>query len=145
MSSPEPARQWIAPHALAFDGTRWHARAWCHRASRFRDFVLTRIQDTHGNRPSGIDTRADEDWNTFVIVEIDPDPDLTLSQRDAVVTDFGMEHGKLRKTIRRALVPYFVRHLRIDIPKNGQPIVWANREQFEEADTKSVMKNEQIH
>jgi len=27
MSRPEPDRPWIAPHALAFDGFRWHVRA----------------------------------------------------------------------------------------------------------------------
>ena len=34
----------IAPHALAFDGHRWHARAWCCEREEFRDFVLTRIK-----------------------------------------------------------------------------------------------------
>ena len=34
----------IAPHAIAFDGHRWHARAWCCDRQEFRDFVLTRIE-----------------------------------------------------------------------------------------------------
>ena len=29
MSRPEPSARWIEPHALAFDGFRWHARAFC--------------------------------------------------------------------------------------------------------------------
>src|SRR4029453_5907306 len=33
----------IAPHALAFDGHRWHVRAWCLDRQEFRDFVLTRM------------------------------------------------------------------------------------------------------
>ncbi len=127
MRNPGPTRQWIAPHSLAFDGTRWHARAWCHGSSRFRDFVLTRFDQIHGRRTGSVNPHDDTDWQTFVVIEIEPSPNLTISQRDSVVTDFGMQNGRLSKTIRRALVSYFVRHLRIDQPHEAQPIVWANR------------------
>ena len=133
MRSPNPTRQWIAPHSLAYDGTRWHARAWCHGSSRFRDFVLTRCQQVHGQRPAPEELRPDEEWNTFAVIEIEPSPELTTSQRDSVITDFGMVNGKLSKSIRRALVPYFVRHLRIDGTDLSQPIVWTNRDQFGDA------------
>lgn len=132
MRSPDPTRQWIAPHSLAFDGTRWHARAWCHRSSRFRDFVLTRFQEIHGRRAASVNLQDDVEWHTFVVIEIEPNPNLTISQRESVITDFGMVDGRLSKTIRRALVSYFVQHLRIDEAQEAQPIVWANRSQFEE-------------
>jgi hypothetical protein len=132
MRSPDPTRQWIAPHSLAFDGSRWHARAWCHRSSRFRDFVLTRFQQIHGRRPSTVNPEEDADWQNFVVIEIEPNPSLTPSQRKSVIADFGMQDGRLSKTIRRALVTYFVRHLRIDPPQESQPIVWANRAQFDD-------------
>jgi predicted DNA-binding transcriptional regulator YafY len=134
MRSPDPTRQWIAPHSLAFDGTRWHARAWCDRSSRFRDFVLTRFQQIHGRRSSSVNPQDDVEWQTFFVVEIEPNPTLTSSQRDAVINDFGMVDGRLSKTIRRALVSYFVRHLRIDEAQKTQPIVWANRSQFKEVE-----------
>jgi len=133
MRSPNPTRQWIAPHSLAFDGTRWHARAWCHRSSRFRDFVLMRFHQIHGRRSSTVKSQDDVEWQTFFVVEIEPNPNLTISQRESVIDDFGMVDGRLSKTIRRALVSYFVRHLRIDESQDAQPIVWANRSQFEEA------------
>lgn len=132
MRSPDPARQWIAPHSLAFDGTRWHARAWCHRSSRFRDFVLTRFQEIHGCRAGRVDRQEDVQWQTYFVIEIEPNPNLTISQREAVINDFGMVDGRLSKTTRRALVSYFVRHLRIDEAQQPPPIVWANRHQFEE-------------
>jgi len=132
MRTPDPTRQWIAPHSLAFDGSRWHARAWCHGSSRFRDFVLTRFQQIHGRRISTTNPQDDTDWQTFVVIEIEPNPNLTPSQRDSVIADFGMQDGRLSKTIRRSLVSYFVRHLRIEIPQESQPIVWANRTQFED-------------
>lgn len=132
MRTPDPTRQWIAPHSLAFDGTRWHARAWCHRTSQFRDFVLTRLLQIHGQRSGTVNPHDDVDWQTFVVIEIEPNPKLTVSQRDSVVTDFGMLNGRLSKTIRRALVTYFVRYLRIDEAHETQPIVWANRSQVED-------------
>lgn len=132
MRSPEATHQWIAPHSLAFDGTRWHARAWCHKSSRFRDFVLTRFQQIQGRRSSTVNAQDDVEWQTFFVVEIEPNPNLTTSQRDSVINDFGMVDGKLSKTIRRALVSYFVRHLRIDGAQKAQPIVWTNRSQFED-------------
>lgn len=131
MHSPDPSRQWIAPHSLAFDGARWHTRGWCHKSSQFRDFVLTRFQEIHGSRTGSVNFNDDVEWNTFVVVEIEPNPHLTDSQKDCVSADFGMFNGRLSKTIRRALVSYFVRHLRIDEPNGAQPIVWANRNQFE--------------
>jgi hypothetical protein len=132
MRSPEPTRQWIAPHSLAFDGTRWHARAWSYESSRFRDFVLTRFQQIHGRRSRTVNPHDDVEWQTFFVVEIETNPNLTTSQRDSVINDFGMVDGKLSKTIRRALVSYFVRHLRIDGAQKAQPIVWTNRSQFED-------------
>jgi len=134
MRSPDPTRQWIAPHSLAFDGTRWHTRAWCDTSCQFRDFVLTRFQQIHGRRSSSVKPQDDVEWQTFFIVEIEPNPILTISQRDAVIDDFGMVDGRLSKTIRRALVSYFVRHLRIDQARKTQPIVWANRSQFKEVE-----------
>ena len=133
MRAPEPTRQWIAPHSLAFDGTRWHARAWCHGSSQFRDFVLTRCQLIHGQRSASVELDADAEWNSFVAIEIEPNPNLTTSQRDSVITEFGMLNGKLSKSVRRALVPYFTRHLRIDGTDANQPILWTNRGQFEDA------------
>jgi hypothetical protein len=129
MRRPDPTRRWIAPHALAFDGARWHARAWCHESNAFRDFVLTRIQETHGRRASQIDAWSDKDWHEYETIVIEPRPDLTRSQRDTVITDFQMLNGKLNLSVRRALVKYYVRHLQIEpIDVRRQPIVWTNRE-----------------
>ena len=45
LSNPEPRWRWIAPHAIAFDGFRWHARAFCCGDEVFKDFLLSRILD----------------------------------------------------------------------------------------------------
>jgi hypothetical protein len=131
MRHPVPTRRWIVPHSLAFDGARWHTRAWCHQSESFRDFVLTRIQALHGYRASTVDPGKDSDWNTYAVIVLEPRHDLSTAQRDSVITDFGMINGKLSVSIRRALVPYFVRHLQVE--DNGtawHPIVWANRDEL---------------
>jgi hypothetical protein len=40
MDDPHPVDRVITPHALGFDGLRWHARAWCHERKIFRDFAI---------------------------------------------------------------------------------------------------------
>jgi hypothetical protein len=131
MRHPVPTRRWIAPHSLAFDGARWHARAWCHESQTFRDFVLTRIQAIHDSRASTVESSKDSDWHTYAVVVIEPRSDLSTAQRDSVITDFSMVNGKLLVSIRRALVQYFVRHLQVEGTGTAwQPIVWANREEL---------------
>ncbi len=133
MRQPEVCRRWIRPHAIAFDGTRWHARAWCHLRHDFRDFVFARIQRVHGHRASHIDPQDDRRWHTFTAAILRPSSDLTPQQRRAVSREFGMRSGKLRVRIREALVFYFVRQLRLDAPKSqvrNHPIELVNREEL---------------
>lgn len=40
LSSPEPSWGWIAPHAIGFDGFRWHTRAFCKTDEVFKDFCF---------------------------------------------------------------------------------------------------------
>ena len=51
MSAPDPEWRWISPHALAFDGFRWHARSYCEKSREFRDFVISRIMEARQTRP----------------------------------------------------------------------------------------------
>lgn len=43
MSWLDPTERWIEPHAIAFDGLHWHARAHCQNDAVFTDFLLSRI------------------------------------------------------------------------------------------------------
>jgi len=52
LSHPAPRWRWIAPHAIAFDGFRWHARAFCLIDECFKDFLLSRILEIRGSRDS---------------------------------------------------------------------------------------------
>lgn len=42
-SRPKPNWRWLSPHAFAFDGQRWHVRAFVHEDEQFADFLLPRF------------------------------------------------------------------------------------------------------
>jgi hypothetical protein len=134
MRRPLATRRWISPHAIAFDGARWHVRAFCHENHYFKDFVFARIQQIRESRKSSIDPRSDLRWHSLATVTLRPRSGLTAGQRVAVEAEFGMRDGTLEVTVREALVFYFVRQLRLDSDPSsvgaGQMVELANAEQL---------------
>lgn len=114
MSRPEPGARWIEPHALAFDGFRWHARAFCQNDQVFKDFLLSRIVVIGAQGPITADPQADTDWHSEVVLEIGPHPELSSTQRRAIEMDYGMAEGKAEIPIRRALLFYALKRLGLD-------------------------------
>lgn len=114
MSMPEPAARWIEPHALAFDGFRWHTRAFCQNDQVFKDFVLSRIVEVGERGALTSDPSADEAWNTEVLIAIGPHPDLSENQSRAIEMDYGMEEGRTEIPVRRALLFYALKRLGLD-------------------------------
>lgn len=114
LSSPEPRWRWVAPHAIAFDGFRWHTRAFCLADERFKDFLLSRILDIRGLRASGVLADEDRDWNSEVTLEIGPHPALSQMQAKVIELDYGMRRGKAKVKVRKALLYYALRHLGLD-------------------------------
>ena len=114
MSRPEPSARWIEPHALAYDGFRWHARAFCQNDQVFKDFLLSRIVEVGGQGPVTAEPSADEAWQTEVVLEIGPHPDLSAPQRRAIEMDYGMEGGRAEIRVRRALLFYALKRLGLD-------------------------------
>src|SRR5690606_36042533 len=92
-SHPEPTWRWISPHALAFDGFRWHLRAWCHTRLAFRDFVMARVLDIGATRSSDIDPGPDAGWNREITLRIAPHPNMHDGARRAIELDYGMNGG----------------------------------------------------
>lgn len=134
MRQTKPTTRWIAPHALAFDGQRWHVRAWCQEDKEFRDFVISRIQRVYGLRYSTISAEADRWWNTYIDVVIKPRKGLASEQRRAIETDFGMTRGKLKLSCRKALAFYLLRLMQLDRPPDlspaAQPLELMNRNEL---------------
>ena len=105
----------IAPHAIAFDGNRWHARAWCCERHEFRDFVLTRIERLGKLKPATFDPEHDLEWHRTIKLRLGPHPGLTEEQSQAIQRDFDMREGVREIEIRLALAYYFVKRMNLDL------------------------------
>lgn len=137
LSSSEPRWRWIAPHAIAFDGFRWHARAFYLTDKAFKDFLLSRTLEIRASWKSSASPDDDRDWNTDVTLEIGPHPTLSETQAEVVALDYGMHGGKAMIKVRRALLYYTLRRLGLDTDPNArkpqdQQIVLLNREVIHE-------------
>ena len=133
LSQPEPRWRWIAPHAIGFDGFRWHARAFCLTDEAFKDFLLSRILETRGYRSSDVASEADTDWNNEVTLKIGPHPDLSDTQQKVIALDYGMRGGKANIKVRKALLYYALRRLGLDTGLSArnpqdQQIILLNRD-----------------
>ena len=133
LSRPEPRWRWIAPHAIGFDGFRWHTRAFCLTDQNFKDFLLSRIIETRGTKPSEVDADGDADWNEQVILEIGPHPELSETQQKVIALDYGMRGGRAKIPVRKALLYYALKRLGLDTdPAARQPqdqqIILLNRQ-----------------
>lgn len=134
MSRPEPSARWIEPHALAFDGFRWHARAFCQNDQVFKDFLLSRIVEVCEQGPVTAEPSADEAWHTEIVLQVGPHPDLSDNQRRAIEMDYGMEEGRAQISVRRALLFYALKRLGLDTDPaarrpQDQQIVLLNRDE----------------
>jgi hypothetical protein len=133
MNNPALTSRWIDPHALVFDGARWHVRAWCHKRSHFADFVLARVLDIIDTRPAEApNSSLDREWHEHVDVRLAPNPSLTDAQKRAVEYDYGMVDGEISIRMRLCLTYYFEKHLGLDLdpatlPQGRIQVVWVNR------------------
>jgi len=137
LSRPEPCWRWIAPHAIGFDGFRWHTRAFCLNDECFKDFLLSRILQTRGVEASEANEAADTHWQEHVTLEIGPHPELAENQKKVIALDYGMRGGRAQIKVRRALLYYTLRRLRLDTDPSArkpheQQIVLLNREVIHE-------------
>lgn len=119
MSDPNPSSRLVSPHALGFDGRRWHMRAYCHTRNEFRDFVLGRVHAIQLEGHSEIDAKTDDDWNNYIEAIIVPHPTLSNDQRKIVEADYCMEAGQLNLQVQEALLLYHLDHLGLlELPEN---------------------------
>lgn len=114
MSRPEPSWRWIAPHAIGFDGYRWHARAFCLSDNSFKDFLFSRILETRNSKPSTARAQEDMAWNEELTLEIGPHPDLSDAQKRVIALDYGMQGGRAEVRVRKALLYYALKRLGLD-------------------------------
>lgn len=113
MEEDGPREIVLTPHAMGFDGLRWHVRAWCHSRALFRDFAIGRLEVLAEAHAAKIDAATDGGWNTYVVVVLVPHPDLSSAQRECVMRDYDMKSGKAELMCRKAMLFYTLRHLNL--------------------------------
>lgn len=133
MSAPDPEWRWISPHALAFDGFRWHARSYCEKSREFRDFVISRIMEARQTRPPADPLASDSAWNEILELHIGPHPALSPNQQRVVELDYGMNNGQVTILVRQALLYYALKRLGLDTDPaarkpQDQQIILLNKE-----------------
>ena len=119
----------VTPHALGFNGSRWHVRAYCHEKNDFRDFVLGRVRHAEVKGASAVDPKSDADWHNMIEAVIVPHPELSETQRKIVEGDYCMKDGKLVLRVQEALLFYNLEHLGLlNEPRNAHKgLALANR------------------
>ena len=112
----------MLPHAIASDGHRWHVRAYDIDKARYSDFVLSRLEQTKPGRQLEQDIPEDTAWSTYVNVILTADPSLDRSKKERLEFEYEMKSGRLRLTVRLAMLFYYLRHYGFDPheTKNGQ-------------------------
>jgi predicted DNA-binding transcriptional regulator YafY len=140
MNEQRPGPMWrkISPHALGHDGLRWHVRAFCHLDKRFKDFLLSRCLDSGDEHEAGVSPKDDKYWNEFFSVVLIANPKLSADQQAVISQDYCMEYGQIAIQVRKALLYYFRKRLRLDVAEvldddREMPVVVLNRKAFEDA------------
>lgn len=123
VSSSEADGRIIVPVRFVKTGQRWHLRAFCEKSQHYRDFVLSRFY----GQPESLGEPlaplpADDAWETFISLELQPDPRLSPTQQLALSHDYGMAGGKLSITTRAALAHYLLLELHVSVKMlDGNP------------------------
>lgn len=105
----------VAPHALAFDGYRWHMRAWACDRGDFRDFVISRVQKIGKSGAASYDVADDIEWNTITTLRLCPHPGLSDEQAAAIRRDYGMKGNCRSIEVRLSLAYYFIMRMNLDL------------------------------
>lgn len=122
MSSSEPKNRVIAPHALAYDGFRWHVRAYCNTREQFLDFVIARILSIEPTQEQGPSSESDESWHKIVRLVLAPNPLLEKAHQQVIALDYGMTDGEVVLECRQALLFYTLKRLGL-LNTNESPTV----------------------
>ncbi|TWO68064.1 WYL domain-containing protein [Caenimonas sedimenti] len=134
MKKPGPEARVLSPHALGYDGFRWHVRAYCHSSEKYKDFVIGRMTDVSLAGASEKGSGQDESWHRVLQLVIAPHPLLPAGAKRAIRLDYGMIDGILSLSCRHALLFYALRRLGLHREEGRSPeeqqIVLLNRDEL---------------
>ena len=147
LSNPEPRWCWTAPHAIGFDGFRWHTRAFCLTDKSFKDFLLSRVLKIRGSRESEASSADDSDWHSDATLEIAPHPDLSETQAKVIALGYSMRGGKAKIKVGRALLYHTLKRLGLDTdpaartPQDRQIVLLNRKAIFAHGEAPSTFKD----
>jgi hypothetical protein len=121
MSRAAPNSRVLTPHAFAYDGFRWHVRAYCHSREQFRDFVIARMLEVEIDKRGGPGAEEDLAWQTSVELVLVPNPKLAKASQRAIELDYGMTNGQASLVCRQALLFYVLNHLGLNTEQADKP------------------------
>jgi hypothetical protein len=86
----------------------------------------------------GASAKGDALWNDRFAVALAPNPALSESQQSIIAQDYEMTNGRAEVMVRKALLYYFLKRLRLDVADKLDnpheiPVVVANRADFDAA------------
>lgn len=113
----------LLPRAVAWDGSRWHARCWDPEHQEWRDYVLGRMEECRWARFDTDEPPADTEWETFVILKLKPNTSLSKEAKAAIKMDYGMTSDVMEIRVRKAMVKYVRQNLGLPW-ENGSKETW---------------------
>ena len=95
----------ISPNQIVHADFRYHVRAFCHDDSKFKDYVIGRINEAYplkyhplaGNWIEWRSSEKDLDWNSFFELKFKINPKLDEDTRKALSLDYRIEEGGYQK------------------------------------------------
>lgn len=133
MSATEPGVRNLSPHAIAYDGFRWHVRAFCHRRDQYLDFVIARILEARTSAEPAVPGDKDQAWHRKVSLVLGPNPALPAAAQRVIELDYGMTNGRVALDCRQALLFYTLKRLGLldgqEAPPEVQQIALLNRQE----------------
>lgn len=99
----------IVPQALAFDGHRWHARAYNMEKERFSDYVLSRFESAELQGQVSEAVPLDSAWFETVDIRLAPNPILDADTQKGLEYEYQMISGELVLQVKKAMLFYYLR------------------------------------
>jgi WYL domain len=110
----------LRPSALAWDGRRWHVRAWCETRQSWLDFVPGRMSAAEWPTEAQDEVPSDEDWQVWETIRLRVNPALGDQAREALKMDYGLTDDVLEMTVRRAMKSYMMAEM--FVTKDGEAL-----------------------
>lgn len=99
---------------------------------------MSRCLKVDGNGSLGASSDLDRNWQEFFDVVLVPNPKLSSGQQEVVAQDYCMDGGQISISVRKSLLYYFQKRLRLDVAEvlddpRETPVVVRNKESFDSA------------